>query len=207
MPVIAAQANTIQNTALIGARPVPAQTVTAQSAEEKKATRAASLARTDVYVHGAAQVAETAVLSLFNSYQDTRGAVAHNQAGTLAAGDFFKVGGSVKRSAIQRAVTSTAKNGWDLYRGKVTLAQAGGRVVGDVSTAAVAGAAGGLASNLAVYGLTKAGVGSVPVMIGGMVASFAVNQASRRALNHLGVTDAIANTTTQALQALGVSKN
>lgn len=206
MPVIAAQPITIQNSALIGARPAPA--VAPKASEDKSAAFAASLARADVYVNGAAEVAETAILSLFNSYQDTRGAVAQTQqTGTLAAGDFFKVGGSVKRSALQRVVTSTATNGWQLYRGKITLAEAGGRVVGDVSTAAVAGAAGGLASNLAVYGLTKAGAGSVPVMIGGMVASFAVNNVSRRVLNKIGVTEAIAHTTTQALQAMSVSKN
>ncbi|PKL75722.1 MAG: hypothetical protein CVV27_13905 [Candidatus Melainabacteria bacterium HGW-Melainabacteria-1] len=201
MPVIAANpVNSVHNATLIGAKPVS----TPKTPETKKEALAASLARTDAYVNSTAVIAENAILSIFNSYQDTQSAVGKmNKDGAMVVTDFIDVGGSVKRAAIQRTVTSSMSNGWALVRGKVTLAEAGGRVVGDVSTTAVANGMGALATNVAVWGIAKAGGSSLPVIVGGMVAGWAANNLSHRMMGKFGVTEAITNKTTELLSSVG----
>lgn len=206
MPAIAAQpVHSIQNAVMIGAKPAAPK-----SQEEKKAEIATSLARTDAYVNSTAQVAENAILSLFNSYSDTQNAMSTfaNKDGILVVQDFTNVGASVKSAAIQRTVTSSLNNGYQLIRGKVTLAEAGGRVVGDVATSAVSNGLGAVATNVAVWGIAKAGGSSLPVMVGGMAAGWIVNNASHRMMGKLGVTQMITSKTTGALESLsGASKN
>lgn len=206
MPAIAAQpVHSIQTAALIGAKPAAPKTQ-----EQKKEAIASSLSRTDVYVNSTAQLAENAILSAFNSYSDTQAAMTryNNKDGVQTIQDFTNVGGSVKNAAIQRTVTSSLSNGWAVVRGKVTLAEAGGRVVGDVATSAASNGLGALATNAAVWGIAKAGGSSLPVMVGGMAAGFIVNNVSHRMMGKFGVTQAITNTTTGALEALsGTSKN
>lgn len=189
--------NTIYNAAKIGATAAP------KSQTDKAAAIASSLSRTDVYVNSTAQIAENAILSLFNSYSDTQTAMANvDKDGMQTVTDFTNVGGSIQRAAVQRTVTSSLSNGWQLIRGKVTLAEAGGRVVGDVATSAASNGLGAIATNVAVWGIAKAGGSSLPVMVGGMVAGWAVNNVSHRMMGKYGVTSAITDKTTQALQSL-----
>lgn len=200
MPTIAANpATSIQHAAKIGSSTPLAPKTQAQ----KQEALTSALSRTDIYVNSTAQIAENAILSLFNSYSDTQTAMnTMDKDGALVVTDFTNVGGSIKRAAIQRTVTSSLSNGWQLVRGKVTLAEAGGRVVGDVTASAAANGVGALATNAAVWGLAKAGASSLPVMVGGMVVGWAANNATHRLMGKFGVTAAITDKTTQLLQSV-----
>ena len=132
--------------------------------------------------------------------------MANNKDGMQTVTDFTNVGGSIQRAAVQRTVTSSFSNGWQLIRGKVTLAEAGGRVVGDVATTAASNGLGAIATNVAVWGIAKAGGSSLPVMVGGMVAGWAVNNASHRMMGKFGVTSAITDKTTSLIQGLSGNK-
>lgn len=201
MPVIsAAPRPLIQGAQLIGAKPNASKT---QSQNDKQAAFAETLARTDMYVSSGSQMIETAALGLFNSYRDTQAAMLNVNNGTRMMANFVNVGSSVKRAVIQRSVTSSAVNGWRLARGKISASEAGGRVVGDVGSTAVSSAVGAVATNVAVWGLARAGVSPLPVMIGGMVAGWAANNLTSRVLVKTGVTGTVVNTTTRTLQSLG----
>lgn len=178
---------------------------TTKSLAEKKAAMAESLARTDMYVNSTWNTLEHASLSLYNAHVNTQAAMASLNNGSRVVTDYTNVVGSVKRAAIQRTVTSTVGNGWQLFRGKVTLAEAGGRVVGDVTASAATNAASAIATNVAVWGLSKAGVSSFPVMVGGMIAGWGASTLTNRVMQKTGATEFVINQTTQALQSLGSS--
>lgn len=199
MSAITSTPAVVQVPKLIGAKPTPQKPKTQA---EKKANFAETLARTDAYVSSSSQLVQNAALSLFNSYQNTAAAMASVNSGRVVT-DYTNVLGSVKRAAVQRTVTSVVGNGWQVVRGKISLAEAGGRVVGDVGTSAVSDAAGAIATNVAVWGLAKAGASSLPVMVGGMVAGWAANNITHRVLGKTGATQAVVNKTTEALQSLG----
>ncbi|HEY9842087.1 MAG TPA: hypothetical protein V6D23_16600 [Candidatus Obscuribacterales bacterium] len=206
MPTIAAQpVHSVHNATMIGAKPVSAP----KSQEAKGEALVNALSRTDVYVNSTAQLAENAILSLFNSYNDTQAAMGKmDKDGMQTVTDFTNVGASVKNAVIQRTVTASMSNGLALIRGKVTLAEAGGRVVGDVATTATSNGLGAIATNVAVWGIAKAGGSSLPVMVGGMVAGWAVNNVSHRMMGKFGVTQMIIDKTTSGIEALsGTSKN
>src|SRR5690606_15594861 len=113
-------ATPVQTPTLIGASRPQTQP---RTLEEKKSSMAASLSRTDAYITSGSQQVEQVVLSLFNSYQDSQNAMVRLNSGARVVTDYTNVVESVKRAAVQRTVTSSGRNAWDLYRGKVTLAE------------------------------------------------------------------------------------
>ncbi|MGE3727735.1 MAG: hypothetical protein AB7I41_19405 [Candidatus Sericytochromatia bacterium] len=160
---------------------------------------------TDVYIRQSNGL-EGAVLGMFNSYVDTKAAMDRQVDGQVVT-DYTHVGASVKRAVIQRSVTSTVRNGWSVFRGKATLAEAGGRVVGDVTGSAVSSGVSSVANNLAVWGLAKAGVSSFPVMVGGMLVGWGASYAANKVMEKTGAQAAIVDKTTELLHSAGVSKN
>lgn len=202
MPVIASRP--VHQAAMIGL-PTPADRPTATAAPD----RASSLARTDAYVNSSIQGVENGLVSLFNTYNDTRAAVAAQQGGPEGLTnviDFGRMGRSMGWAVVRRGVTSGASNGWAYYKGRISGAEAGGRVVGDVSTSVVASAVGSVATNLAVFGLKRAGASGVPVMIGGLVAGWGVNNLTHRVLRHQGFTQAVTTHATDLFARMGDHK-
>lgn len=178
---------------------------TTKTLAEKKVAMAESLARTDAYVNSTWNTVEHAGLSAYNAHVNTQIAMQNMNQGGRVVTDYTNVVGSVKRAAIQRTVTSSIGNAWHLFRGNVTLAEAGGRVVGDVTASAASNAASAIATNVAVWGLSKAGVSSFPVMVGGMLAGWGASTLTNRVMQKTGATEYVINQTTAALQSLGAS--
>ncbi|PIQ23778.1 hypothetical protein COW36_20580 [bacterium (Candidatus Blackallbacteria) CG17_big_fil_post_rev_8_21_14_2_50_48_46] len=169
------------------------------------ATKSNDFSTTDIYIRQSNGL-EGAVLGMFNAYVDTKSAMDRQMNGQVVT-DYGNVGASVKRAVIQRAVTSTVRNGWSAFRGKATLAEAGGRVVGDVATSAVSSGVSSVANNVAVFALAKAGASSFPVMVGGMLVGWGASYASQKVMQKTGAQAAIINKTTELLHSAGVSNN
>lgn len=177
----------------------PTTKIAKQATETVKAS---SLSKTDTYI-SSANLIEGSVVALFGSYQNTTAAMNREVTGSVVT-DYLNVGGSVKRAAINRSVTSAIRNGINVVRGKETLAEAGGNVVGDVSSSAVSSAVSALATNAAVFGLAKLGASSFPVMAGGMVAGFVADKIATKVFVKTGAQAAITDKTTELLDKIGV---
>jgi hypothetical protein len=158
---------------------------------------------TDVYIRQSNGL-EGVVLGMFNAYADTKTAMDRQVNGQVVT-DYGNVGASVKRAVIQRSVTSTARNAWSVFRGNASVAEAGGRVVGDVATSAVTSSVSSVANNVAVFALAKAGVSSFPVMVGGMLVGWGASYASSKVMEKTGAQAAIVNKTTDLLHSAGIS--
>lgn len=182
----------------------PVDTQTHIVGKHKNTSKSDALSATDVYVRQSNGL-EGFVLGMFNAYADTKAAMERQMDGQVVT-DYTHVGASVKRAVIQRSITSTVRNGWAVARGKATLAEAGGRVVSDVTGSAVSSAVSSIANNVAVWGLAKAGASSFPVMVGGMLVGWGAHYASNKVLEKTGVQAAIADKTTELLQNVGISK-
>jgi hypothetical protein len=172
--------------------------------KKESASKADAFSATDVYVRQSNGL-EGAVLGMFNTYLDTKSAMDRQVDGQVVT-DYTAIGASAKRAVIQRVVTSTARNGWAVFRGNATVAEAGGRVVGDVATSAVTSTVSSAANNLAIFALSKAGASSFPVMAGGMIVGWGAHYASRKIMENTGAQAAISDKTTELLHKAGVSK-
>lgn len=169
-----------------------------------KEVKAESLSKTDAYVSSSVSGIDALAVNVFNSYGNSRSAIEH-AAQTESAADYLEgVGGAVKRGVLRRGALSIARNGWAVYKDKISLAEAGGRVAGDLVTGAAANAVGAVASNLAVAGLSKAGVAGIPLVLGGMAASSAANWGTTKALQKTGVQTVITDHATELFKKAGV---
>lgn len=177
----------------------PATKIAKQATETVKAN---SLSATDTYI-SSSNLLDGTVVALFGSYQNTTAAMDRDMNSAVVT-DYLNVGGSVKRAAINRSITSAIRNGIQVARGKETWAGAGGNVVGDVSTSAVSSGVSALATNAAVFGLSKLGASSFPVLAGGMIAGFVADKVATKVMVKTGAQAAIINKTTELLEKIGV---
>lgn len=204
---------TIQSVSATPTQPIVTKSSTITAVDSKahvigqkaSSSKSDAFSATDVYVRQSNGL-EGVVLGMFNAYTDTKAAMERQMNGQVVT-DYTHVGVSVKRAVIQRSVTSTVRNGWSVFRGKATIAEAGGRVVSDVASSAVSSTVSSVANNVAVWGLAKAGASSFPVMVGGMLVGWGANYASNKIMEKTGAQAAIADKITELLQNAGLSKN
>jgi len=191
----------IHQSPMIGGKPSSVAETQASQTSQPKA-RAHSLEQADAYVMSTVQTLENGVIGAFSSYQDSKSALARLQEGPGSAANYVSIGGAVKRSALQRTITSGVRNGWELYQGRISASEAGGRIVGDVTTSVVSGGIGALATNAAVWGLSKTSAAPLTVLAVGTVAGWGANMGSNYLLRRHGFTQVISNNTTNLLRPL-----
>lgn len=195
----------IHQAAMIGlptARPVAAKPPQPQSE-----AKAHSLAKTDsVVLSGLSALAnlelENAVIGAWGSYQDSQSALERSKLGVHESGALTGIGAAAGRSALRRLITSGARNGWELYQGRITTAEAGGRVVGDVATSVVSGSMGAVASKAVVWGFSKTQAAPLTILAVGTVSGWGANLGSNYLLRRAGFSGAIADQSTRLLQKL-----
>lgn len=114
--------------------------------------------------------------------------------------------GSMKGAAKSQAITSIIRNGIAVAMKKETLSQAGGRVAGDVSVAAIDAGASAVVGNIAMGVAAAVGASSLPVLLVGMVAGYVTTKILDKKVNYKpgGVYEKVVTKTTEALQKLGV---
>lgn len=171
--------------------------------QTKAAVKAASLDSADAYVRSSSQW-DVFLFEGYNSYRSTQKAMVNQSEGLDQWVRGADIGHAVKRGAIQRTVTSGLRNGWGVVQGKITLSEAGGRMVGDVSSAAVGSGVGAVVAQAAVHGISKVSGNPLVVKFGSMAAGWAANYGTRKVLSSTGVQQAITHQTTQLLQKAGV---
>lgn len=81
---------------------------------------------------------------------------------------FGSILSAVKSSVIVNGVISLALNGWKVYNKEETLGQAGGNVTGDLMSAVVGGAAGGVCSALGTFALAGVLGTGLPLTLAGI---------------------------------------
>ena len=188
----------LQATNLIGSTQPP---VAAQREPQVQAKSAGAFSSVDAFI-SSTEIVDNAVISAFGSYQDSRMAVQLGLDGQESVLSGSGIARSMGRSMVRRALSSTARNGWQVYQGRLSMAQAGGNVVGDVGTSVVSSGVGAVASHLAVFGLSKTGLPSIAVTVGGSVAGWAANNLTHHLIRKTGVTGAISAKATQAFESL-----
>lgn len=175
----------------------------AKIAENKKAegTKAHTLDRVDTFVNTAERF-EDHILGGIQSVKNNIHIINDDKVVT----DYTNPLKSMKSSAINKAVTSVVRNGYKVIRKQITLAQAEGNIVGDVSAAAINGGVSALVSDGVVWVMAKAGASSFPVMLGGMIAGQVAHSVSSKVLKKTGVQTFITAKTTELLEKIGDKK-
>jgi len=168
--------------------------------ENKKAenAKAHTLDRVDSFVNTAGKYEDF----ILNGVQSVKNNI-HIMTDGRVVTDYTNPLKSMKSSAINKTVTSVVRNGYKVIRKKITLAQAGGNVVGDVSAAAVNGGVSALASDGVIWIMAKAGASSFPVMLGGMIAGQVASTVSNKVIKKTGVQTFITEKTTQMFEKIG----
>lgn len=189
----------LQATNLIGAPQAP---VAAARETQRPAKSVGAFSSVDSFI-ASTEIVDNALISAVGSYQDSRLAVELSLGGHESGLNGADIARSMGRSMARRALSSTARNGWQVYQGKLSLAQAGGNVVGDVGTSVVSSGVGAVASHLAVFGLSKTGLPTIAVTVGGSIAGWAANNLTHHLIRKTGVTGAISDKATQVFESLG----
>ncbi len=189
----------LQATNLIGATQSP---VAAQREPQSQVKNAGAFSSVDSFI-ASTEVFDNALISAVGSYQDSRLAVQLSLDGNESVLNGAGIAKSMGRSMARRALSSTARNGWQVFQGNLSMAQAGGNVVGDVGTSVVSSGVGAVASHLAVFGLSKTGLPSIAVTVGGSIAGWAANNLTHRLIRSTGVTGAISDKATQVFESFG----
>lgn len=169
--------------------------------EVAETVKSASLNGLDTYIRST-NLLEGTLFGFYNSYQNTTTAVDNLNKGRAAV-DFTNVGQSVMRSAIQRSVTASVRNTVGVIKGDITVAEGAGRVVGDVAQASSSAAVSALATNAAVFAVSKLGGGSLPIMAAGMIGGFVADRALGYVMVKYDVQQKITTGTTDLLNGIG----
>lgn len=204
MSVMAVQ-TPIHQTQMIGL-PQARTTAIVQPTEQAQA-HAHSLEKSDsLILSGLSALAhlelENAVIGAWGSYQDSRSALERTQMGVHESGLLTGIGAAAGRSALRRLITSGVRNGIELSQGRLSTAEAGGRVIGDVATSAISGSLGAVASKAVVWGLSKTQAAPLTLLAVGTLSGWGANLGSNYLLRRAGVNQALAERSTQLLQKL-----
>jgi hypothetical protein len=157
----------------------------------------------DAYIRNPTTLVQDHGLALYGATMQTLNASYSISAGTGVGKPVTDYGNPLRSAATQArntAISSTVRNTVLVVMKKQDVPTAVGNVTADIITGAGRSAASSLATNGAVFAISKAGGGSFPIVIGGIAAGMVASYATGKVMQKTGARQAIATKTTEVVR-------